>query len=84
MTGVIIGWFLFGNIAGLLTPLIDLMHRLFNLAPVNSLANRTGSDFFFILAEPKSITFANDVRKRFWYMDWNVMLLLQVNRVNSK
>ena len=77
---MIIGWFLFGNIAGLLTPLIDLMHRLFNLAPVNSLANKTGSDFF-ILAEPKSITFANDVRKRFWDMDWNVMLLLQVSRV---
>jgi len=32
---VIIGWFFIGNIAGLLTPLLDLLHRLFHLAPLS-------------------------------------------------
>ena len=34
-----------------------------------------------ILAESKFIAFTNDAWKRFWDMDWNVMLLLQVKTV---
>ena len=33
-----------------------------------------------ILVESKFIAFTNDARKRFWNMDWNVVLLLQVKR----
>lgn len=36
-----------------------------------------------LLAEPKSIAFTNDARKRFWDMDWNVVLLLQVKGLNT-
>jgi len=34
----------------------------------------------FSSVESKFIAFTNDARKRFWNMDWNVVLLLQVKR----